>query len=109
MPSCLVKPDTEGEKVSKPLIVGQIRTDDFIALQIVAIAAKWDVMDTLVILEKSEESDKHHVVSEITTNPDIGRRNVQIYTDVDEGDYIRPSAEIALQDWMDRAFGVNIF
>lgn len=93
---------------SRPF-VGQIRTEGFITLEIVAIASKYDTFCTTVILEKAVDSDNYHVVSEITTNPPIGRNSVLIHTNRGEDGQIMTSGEKALQDWMERSFGVNIF
>jgi hypothetical protein len=95
--------------MSKPHTVGQTRTDGFMTYQIMAIAEKWDVADTLVILEKALDTDNLHVVYEIT--PNLGDRHIsgEAHTNQDYDGQIMSSHEKALQDWTDRAFGVNIF
>lgn len=86
--------------------VGEIRTYDVMPLQIVAVADKFDTLDTVVVLAKSALiNDNYHEVWEITPNATEARIRVTAHT----GEQMMSSAEQALQDWADRAFGVNLF
>lgn len=82
--------------MAKRHVVGETWTDGITTGRIRAIASHWDIDGVLVVLVKLDGSG--WMTQEVTDHDTTAVTA-----------YIGPDEEKALQTWMDKAFGVNIF